>query len=299
MVLEFLRRKYGLQLLMFLLIAFLCWIFLQIIGIVVIITFADISISDLTQANLVGVLKNYEDGYFVLFTLLITQSIGLFIIPSLIFARLIRDSNQPFLPFPTKRLGRFVLLLPIFVIAGIVLVSFMGQLNMKLDLPQYFHDMETQATETINYLLSFNSTSQLITTTILMAVVPAIGEELFFRGILQQIIAKWTKSNWQAILITAFIFSAIHFQFLTFLPRFFMGIMLGYLLVWSRSLWVPILAHFLHNFISILVGIQTADNTLETPEAINLWLVLGSTIVLIAISYWYYTSYKKDYVPEN
>ena len=299
MVLEFILRKYSLQLLMYLLIAFLCWIFFQLIGIIVLLTFVDFSISDLTQINLLEVLKDNPDGYFILFTLLITQSIGLFIAPSLIFARLIKDSNKPFLPLKTKNLGSFILPLPIFVVAGIVLVSFMGELNMKLNLPQFFHDMESQATETIKYLLSFNSSSQLITTTLLMAVVPAIGEELFFRGIIQKILAKWTKSNWQAILITAFIFSAIHFQFLTFLPRFFMGIMLGYLLVWSRSLWIPILAHFLHNFISVLVGIQTADNSLETTEAINPWLVIGSTIVILLIGYWYYTSYKKNYVPEN
>jgi len=296
MVLEFLRRKYGLQLLMFLIVAVLCWLFFQIIGIVILLSFADISLAELAQIN---EFKQNENGYFILFTLLITQSIGLFIAPSLIFTRLIKEPNDPFLPFTAKKLGRFILLLPIFVIAGIVIVSFMGELNMKLNLPQYFHDMEDQATETIEYLLSFNSTTQIITTTLLMAVVPAIGEELFFRGIIQKILVKWTKSNWQAILITAFIFSAIHFQFLTFLPRFFMGIMLGYLLVWSRSLWVPILAHFLHNFISIIIGTQTIEHKIDAPEAINHWLVFGSTIILIVVSYWYYSTYKKYYVPED
>ena len=61
---------------------------------------------------------------------------------------------------------------------------------------------------------------------IFLSVCAGLGEEVFFRGVLQQILAKWTRNNWVSILLTAFIFSAIHFQFLTFLPRFFMGIML-------------------------------------------------------------------------
>lgn len=299
MVLEFIRGKYGLQLLMFLLIAFLSWILFQILGMVVLFGFTDLNLQDLAGGDLMAGLKNRKDGYFILYTLLITQSIGLFVIPSLVYARLVKDKNQPFLTLSTDNLRPFLALLPVFVIAGIVLVGFMGELNMKLNLPQFFHDMETQATETITYIMSFRSTPHLIATAILLSVVPAIGEELFFRGIIQKTLVNWTQSNWQAILITAFIFSAIHFQFLTFLPRFFMGIMLGYLLVWSRSLWIPILAHFLHNFLSIAIGIQQTNLEPMPEESLSIWLVFGSALVFVAIGYWYYISYKKHHVSEN
>ena len=76
---------------------------------------------------------------------------------------------------------------------------------------------------------------------------PAIGEELIFRGYLQQKLAKRFGDMNASIFLTAFLFSLIHFHFDGLIPRFVLGILLGYLFYWGRSLWLPILAHFVNN----------------------------------------------------
>src|SRR5207344_1198984 len=86
----------------------------------------------------------------------------------------------------------------------------------------------------------------------IIAFLPALGEELFFRGMMQKLFSQLTKNNHLAIIITSIIFSAIHLQFYGFLPRMVLGIFLGYLLVWSGSLWLPILAHFVNNASAVL-----------------------------------------------
>jgi membrane protease YdiL (CAAX protease family) len=81
----------------------------------------------------------------------------------------------------------------------------------------------------------------------MIAVLPAVGEELLFRGVIQKLFSKITRSHHWGIWISAILFSALHLQFYGFIPRLLLGAMFGYLLVWSGSLWLPILAHFINN----------------------------------------------------
>jgi membrane protease YdiL (CAAX protease family) len=101
-----------------------------------------------------------------------------------------------------------------------------------------------------------------------MALLPAIFEEFLFRGTLQPFFTKWFANKHLAIILTAFIFSAIHFQFFGFIPRFLLGIYLGYLLVWGKSLWLPIIAHLMHNAVSIIFdyAAQKRNIDLETID---------------------------------
>ena len=94
----------------------------------------------------------------------------------------------------------------------------------------------------------------LLFTLLVVAVVPAIGEELLFRGYLQQKFGKWFGNMHTSIILTAFLFSAIHFHLDGFFPRFMLGILLGYMFLWSGSLWIPILAHFTNNAIAVIIS---------------------------------------------
>jgi len=89
-----------------------------------------------------------------------------------------------------------------------------------------------------------------------------------FRGTLQPFFTKWFANKHVAIIVTAFIFSAIHFQFYGFIPRFLIGIYLGYLFVWGKSLWLPIIAHFMHNANSLIFdyGAQRRGIDLEAID---------------------------------
>lgn len=159
--------------------------------------------------------------------------------------------------------------------------------NQALPLPQWAIDQENLINQTIENLLVVNAPSELLFNLFTIAFLPAIGEELLFRGIVQQYLEKGCKNHHLAIWGTAFIFSFIHFQFQGFLPRVLLGGLLGYLFVWSRNLWVPIIAHFIYNGGQILLqyahqrGMLGLD--LNEIEIVPFWLagisLLGTGIL--------------------
>jgi uncharacterized protein len=85
-----------------------------------------------------------------------------------------------------------------------------------------------------------------------IAILPAFGEELVFRGILQNIFIKMKLPSIAAITLTAFLFSALHFSLTDFLARLFLGFVLGYAYHQTKNFWIPVGLHFLNNAISIL-----------------------------------------------
>ena len=100
-------------------------------------------------------------------------------------------------------------------------------------------------------MLNLNGSVDWYINIILLCVLAAVGEELFFRGVCQDAITYWTNKPYLSILVTAVIFSVMHFQFYGFLPRFVMGLFLGMMMYWSRSIWLVIFVHFSFNFIQL------------------------------------------------
>jgi membrane protease YdiL (CAAX protease family) len=99
----------------------------------------------------------------------------------------------------------------------------------------------------------------------MIAFLPSIGEELLFRGVIQRIFTNWTRNYHWGIWISALLFSALHMQFYGFIPRMFLGVLFGYLLVWSGSMWLPIIAHFINNAVAV-VAMYLIDKELLSPE---------------------------------
>jgi membrane protease YdiL (CAAX protease family) len=113
-----------------------------------------------------------------------------------------------------------------------------------------------------------------------MALLPSLFEEFLFRGTLQPFLTKWFVNKHIAIIVTAFIFSAIHLQFFGFFPRFLLGIYLGYLFLWGKSLWLPILAHFLHNAISLILDSVAQQKGIDL-ESVELVQISGFVPIVI------------------
>ena len=134
--------------------------------------------------------------------------------------------------------------------------------------------------------LNVTTLGELIINLLLMAVLPAVAEELTFRGTLQQLLKAKTNSH-LAIWCSAILFSAIHFQFYGFIPRMVMGAMFGYTLWWTGSLWIPILMHFTNNAMAVLLYFLAlrADWDMEQVDAIGtndtLWLGVVSMVITI------------------
>jgi len=140
------------------------------------------------------------------------------------------------------------------------MVSFLTRLNEQMQLPeslksieQWMRQTEDQAAAATEILLSGKNVGVLMVNLLLIGVFAAVAEECFFRGVLQQSCVEIVKNKHAAVWITAFIFSVMHLQFYGFLPRLVLGVLLGYLFLYGRSLWIPIAAHFFNNAFTLLV----------------------------------------------
>lgn len=186
-----------------------------------------------------------------------------------------------------------------------LLIYFNEQIQLPAalkELENTFKQLEADAKKITNDLLAVKTTSGYIINLFLMAVMPAVSEELFFRGATQNIFSE-KFSKYTAIWITATLFSFIHFQMYGFFPRLILGALLGYLLVWSRTLWLPILAHFVNNAMAVTLGFLKPENSqIENIETIGKadTYVYGiiSGIISVVILWLFYKNYKAK-TPEN
>lgn len=187
-------------------------------------------------------------------------SVGMFLAPALLFA-FCQDGKL--LSYNDARQKPYYLLVNITLVLSIViipLIAAIAQWNESLQLPQslsrlneWMRHLDEEASS-IMTILTFNHTyGTLIANLFVMALLPALCEEFIFRGTIQQFIFKWSNKPHLAIWVTAVLFSIIHFQFSGFVPRMLLGAYLGYLFYWSRSIWLPFLAHFLHNALSLII----------------------------------------------
>jgi len=165
---------------------------------------------------------------------------------------------------PSLKIILLVILLMIFVSPFINLLSY---LNEQMAMPSflkgmesYFKTMEDSAAELTGQMLAVTTVSGLMLNLLVMAVVPALGEELFFRGSLLNVFSENGKNKHIAVWVVAVIFSLVHFQMYGFIPRMILGALLGYLIVWSKSLWLPIIAHFINNAMAVLVSFFGRNN---------------------------------------
>ena len=198
-----------------------------------------------------------ETGLLKLSQLLL--SVGVIVLPPIVLAYLISEKPQHFLLLDKKKINwTDLILVVIFMILIIPFINLLGDLNHQLVLPKMFSGIEDwmktseeEATALTEKFLKVSTIQGLLFNVLLISVIPAIGEELYFRGALQGVIRDW-KGIKISIWLTAIVFSTIHFQFYGFVPRMLMGAFFGYLLFWSENMWVPIVAHFTNNVIAVL-----------------------------------------------
>lgn len=175
--------------------------------------------------------------------------------------------------------------------------SWLIDLNSKMELPGFMSGFEKWAKEKeetlkilTQYLTKFNSIGELILGVIVFALIPAIGEELVFRGVLQKQLIRLFKNPHVGIWITAFIFGAIHMQFYGMLPRTLLGALLGYLYFWSGNIWVPIIGHFMNNgftvFLMYLVQNKTISYDIDSTDAMPWQTILMSVVLSVGLLYY-------------
>ncbi len=185
---------------------------------------------------------------------------GLFIIPAYLFGYFADPQPSTYLGVAHFPKYLFLLLIVPLVLLGIPAQGVLGLINQQIPLPASLLKDEAVNNAAIKVLAQSSNVTDLILSIIVIGLFAAIGEELFFRAILQRIVIQWVKNPWVGIIVTAFLFSAFHNQFSGFLPRFGLGIILGAVYWYSGSLWPAILYHFLHNTIGVILAYYRPDS---------------------------------------
>ena len=187
----------------------------------------------------------------------LVQTIGTFLLPPLICAWMWSNQHQPLAWLKMDRGAdwRLFLLAVAVMVCAIPAINLLADLNSRIELPeslgfieQKMKAYEESAAALTERFLQADNAWQLLLNIGLMALLPAMAEELSFRGTLQQILGNKHLAIW----VTAFIFSAIHMQFYGFVPRMLMGAMFGYLFVWAGTLWIPVVMHFTNNGLAVV-----------------------------------------------
>jgi hypothetical protein len=243
-----------------------------------------------------------DEGRYLLLGLQGFASLGTFVLPPILLVwGFQKRSLWSFSPRPitdNMQLLWTILLIP----AMAPLLELTISWNKNLTLPEFLQpveawalEQETRLGELTTFLIAFSSFWQFLLGLLVVAVLPAIGEELLFRGTLQPMLVRVTGSPHRGIWLAAIIFSAIHVQFYGFVPRMLLGAMFGYLYYWSGNISIPMLAHFVNNGVTVVLSYlsQQGQSDLD-PENLPpapLFVLILSGLAGVAVLYRFYQRY--------
>ncbi|MCQ2330138.1 MAG: CPBP family intramembrane metalloprotease [Paludibacteraceae bacterium] len=239
-----------------------------------------------------------REAYFSIAGQYISQvlsSVALFGLSAWIGIKVIeKDSVVNLIGLNKKMNTRTWLMLVGLALVELPAVSFIEEWNKNIEFPQAFAGvevwlrmMESQATALMEMFINSDSFLRLILNIVVLAAIPAMVEELMFRGWIQRNFCKITNHH-TAIWVTALIFSAIHMQFYGFIPRMLLGAVLGYAYFYTRSLWSSIIIHFVNNTMAVIGGWLVYKGVLEEEMHVQSSIAIASLAISITIIYYVY-----------
>src|SRR5688572_14658997 len=259
------------------------------------------------DGNLLNDIQNPNDNPGIVLALLTTQSIatlvGLIIFPAIHIVSIEHKPISRF--FPPQRKTLFVLFLVMAVgLTFMIAISPLVEWNMNLKFPEFLKEFETWArnaedktAQLTKIMTDFGSVGDLMIGLIVIALLPAIGEELVFRGMFQNEFFRGTGNIHLAIWASALIFSAIHFQFYGFIPRVLLGALFGYLYYWSGTLLVPMFAHFFNNAFGVMMIYlyrqKITELNVEDNTAAPLQYVILNAVLTVGLLYYIWKHYRQ------
>jgi uncharacterized protein len=212
--------------------------------------------------------------------------------------------------FNTKNLYNVPLIVVFFLtLALIVANSVVIEWNLEVDyswispaFEQWARGMEQQLEDLTRLLTNFDTFGGFLVGFIVIAIIPGIGEELVFRGLVQPKLQIITKNPHVAIWLTAFLFSAIHFQFYGFFPRVLLGALFGYIYYWSGNLIYPMVAHFINNGFTLLMLYmyqqRVTDFDIESVESVPLPTVMLALAIGTGLLFYFRNFFRRKMYAE-
>lgn len=262
------------------------------------------SFSDYSDQNIVAALKYFQ----------IVNQVGVFIAPAIIFVILTDDDFSGYLNLNGGNRWLSIMFGFILLVISMPFINWLVQINNNVHLPAYLSRIESwmrnsedTAQKLTDAFLATKTLRGLSVNMVMVGIFAAVGEELIFRGILVRLFREWTGNIHLAVIIPALLFSALHLQFYGFFGRLVLGIVLGYLFVWSGSLWVPITVHFLNNAMAVVVSfldqrglISTNLDSFGTSDKVS--VISGSfllTIFTMSVIYLHERGYFKRWAKKK
>ncbi|NOY50117.1 MAG: CPBP family intramembrane metalloprotease [Chlorobi bacterium] len=188
------------------------------------------------------------------------NQLGVFIIPVFMYAVFVSNSSSEYLGLRRKPMFTSLIISVAIVFTILPFLNYISDLNANMKFPegwsvveQWMAEKEAQAKMLTEAFLKTTTIPGLAVNLVIVALIPALGEEMLFRGVLLRLFNEAFKNVHVAVFVSAFVFSLIHLQFFGFLPRLIMGLILGYLFVSTKNLWYPIAFHFVNNAASVII----------------------------------------------
>lgn len=232
-------------------------------------------------------------------TLKIIQGLSVlvvFVFPAILFAVFWTKPRIHYLGVTTKPAITTLMIAGIGMLLAMPMINWLSDANQHLKLPEALSGIETwmqQSEEKAKILTEAftkgTSVGVLILNLIVIALMAALSEELFFRGVLQKVLIDCTRNKHVGVWIGAILFSAFHMQFFGFLPRMLMGAYLGYLFLWSGSLWPSIVAHFINNGMAVvLIWLVNRGAIPDNADKVGIeegeWLYVATSVATVIIT---------------
>lgn len=246
------------------------------------------------------------DSPSFLYTSLFISSVGTFLLPSLFLQNLEKHQYQYFEAKP-RRISLYLFLTLLFLLVANPIMEYISIWNQNMSFPEalkglenWMFEKEQQSADLIKQVIMTSSLSRLALNLFVMAVVPAIVEEFYFRGSLQGITMRMFGNPHVAIWVTAIVFSAIHLQFYGFFPRMILGLIFGYSYYWTKNIWIAVFGHFVNNASVTIIAyyLHSQGKSFEEIQKMesysSIYYILSIVLTLAVGYYFYQVSHKSD-----
>ena len=253
----------------------------------VILAIFGIELTDITNA-ISSTTFNRQNQMLIIAVQIIAATLSYIIFP-LLYIFFFKPDLKKVFKAPSRNFLVYAALALLLVFAIMPFISWLAEMNQAIKLPaslkgveDWMRESESQAERVMKNIIFYTSTIDFFIILFVIAVLPAIGEELLFRGLVQNELLKALKNPHVAIFLTGFLFSFIHFQFYGFFPRMLLGVVFGYFYYWSGNLWVPIIMHFVFNGFNYILMNLNHSGTLELDVenmSVPFWLVVVSVLL--------------------
>jgi membrane protease YdiL (CAAX protease family) len=244
--------------------------------------------------------KGFLD-YPVLYTIINCLSLVLtFLLPCIIFAYLAHPRPAYYLGYRKPPYAGSVFWIVVMAVGMLLAITVLLSWIQLIDLGAWADSLQQDRQELEALYFNNKSISALLLNTFLVAFIPAVCEETFFRAVLMRFLNTWFRRPWLSIVCSALLFALVHLSVYNFIPIFITGVLLAWTYFKTSSLWLNICLHFLFNGAQVILAYVLNkdagfDENTSAGMQIGMFLI-GSALIATAM---YFISKHRRPLPDN